>query len=169
MASEGPIVFITNLKEKLENAGKSQSSKYQKLGQVIKSNVDMENISRFVMGRYWNIASQEERKNFLIEYEKHFLKLCANNLHRYMKNSEMIIMSVRKIDNFSYLINTRLTYNDDELFNISYKVIQKEDSFLISDIIIAGISLVINQRTKFGEKFDSVGIINTIEELNKQE
>ncbi len=82
-----------------------------------------------------------------------------------MNNSEMTIMSSRAVDDATCLISTRFFYSDEEFTNIDFKVTRNVSSFLISDVVMNGISISINQRSQFSEKIDTYSIARVIDEL----
>ncbi|OWZ25446.1 toluene tolerance, Ttg2 family protein [Wolbachia endosymbiont of Wuchereria bancrofti] len=144
---------------------KDRERVYKKLQEIIQNNVDLKKISRFVMGKHWTLTTQEEREDFLREYEIYFTRLCIKILYKYMNNSEMTIMSSRAVDDATCLISTRFFYSDEEFTNIDFKVTRNVSSFLISDVVMNGISISINQRSQFSEKIDTYSIARVIDEL----
>lgn len=82
-----------------------------------------------------------------------------------MHDSEMIIMSTKAVDDETCLIGTRFSYGDEEFTNIDFKGTKNNSSFLISDVVMSGISIAINQRSQFSEKIDTHGIASVIAEL----
>ncbi|NSM56203.1 ABC transporter substrate-binding protein [Wolbachia endosymbiont of Atemnus politus] len=163
-------IFIHAMKQQVDSISTKENKKnrehmYKKLQGIIQNNVDLKEISRFVMGKHWTLTTQEERESFLKEYEVYLKRLCIKILYKYMNDSEMIIMGSRAIDDETCLISTRFSYGDEEFTNINFKVTKNDKSFLISDVEMNGISISINQRSQFSEKIDTYGIASVIEEL----
>ncbi|QOD38724.1 MlaC/ttg2D family ABC transporter substrate-binding protein [Candidatus Wolbachia massiliensis] len=162
-------VFVHAMKQQVDSISKENKKNrecmHKKLREVIQKNVNLKEISRFVMGKHWALTTQKEKEDFLREYEVYLTHLCVKILYKYMNNSEMIIMSSRAIDDKACLINTRFSYGDEEFTNIDFKVTKDEGSFLISDVAMNGISISINQRSQFSEKIDTYGIASVIDEL----
>ena len=110
--------------------------------------------------------SENERKEFLQEYERYFIQLCTKILDMHIGRGEMTIISTKKINDKEYLINTRLLYDESgEFINVDFRIIENDNSFLINDIIISGTSISIYQRSKFSEKIDTHGILHVTKEL----
>ncbi|WP_395463334.1 phospholipid-binding protein MlaC [Wolbachia endosymbiont of Cantharis cryptica] len=163
-------IFVHAMKQQVDSTSAKENKKnreyvYKKLQEIIQNNVNLKEISRFVMGKHWILTTQKERENFLREYEVYLMRLCAKILYKYMNGSEMIIMSSRAADDETCLISTRFSYGDEEFTNIDFKVTKNNSSFLISDVVMNGISISINQRSQFSEKIDMDGIASVIDEL----
>lgn len=166
----GHKTFVLAMKQQIDSISTKESRKNleyvrKKLQQVIQDNVNLQGISRFVIGKHWSLITQKEKEDFLKEYEVHLTRLCVKILHRYMNDSEMIIMSLRAVDDKTCLIGTRFSYGDGEFTNIDFKVTKSDSSFLINDVVMSGVSITINQRSQFSEKIDTYGIASVIDEL----
>jgi phospholipid transport system substrate-binding protein len=164
--------FIYELKNKIDNTifTVNKANQIKMLQEIIQDNVDIQKISRFVMGKHWRLTQEATRADFLREYEAHFVQLCIKILYNnIIKNCRMTIMGATKVDNQVYVVNTRFSHDDGEEFtNIDFRVTEKNGLFVISDIILSGMSISINQRTMFSKKIDTYGIEQIIKELKHE-
>lgn len=161
-------IFVHTMKQQVDGISTKENKKnrecvQKKLQEVIQNNVNLKGISQFVIGKHWALVKQKE--DFLREYEVYLTHLCVKILYKYMHDSEMIIMSTKAVDDETCLIGTRFSYGDEEFTNIDFKVTKNNSSFLISDVVMSGISIAINQRSQFSEKIDTHGIASVIDEL----
>ncbi|WCR54192.1 MAG: hypothetical protein PG981_001214 [Wolbachia endosymbiont of Ctenocephalides orientis wCori] len=158
--------FIFSMKKQVDSISVRESKKdiYAKLQEIIQNSVNTKEISRFVMGKYGVLATEKEKEDFLKEYEIYITRFCVKILYQHI-NSEMTIMSARAIDDETCLIGTRFSSGNEEFTNADFKVTKNGDYILISDVVMSGISISINQRSKFYEKIDERGIVSVIEEL----
>lgn len=166
----GHKTFVLAMKQQVDSISMKGNRKnsehiHEKLRKIIQNNVNLKEISRFVIGKYWNLSTQKEKEEFLKEYEVYLARLCAKILYKYINNSEMIIMSTKAVDDETCLIGTRFSYGDEEFTNIDFKVTKSDSSFLINDVVMSGISIAINQRSQFSEKIDTNGMASVIDEL----
>ncbi|MDR1139954.1 MAG: ABC transporter substrate-binding protein [Rickettsiales bacterium] len=163
-------IFVHAMKQQVDSIYTKEKKRnreyiYIKLQEIIRSNVNLKEISRFVMGKHWTLTTQEERESFLKEYEVYLTRLCVKILYKYMNNSEMTIMGSKAGDDGTCLVSTRFSYGDEEFTNIDFKVAKSNSSFLINDVVMNGISISINQRSQFSEKIDTYGIASVTSEL----
>lgn len=168
----GHKTFVLAMKQQVDNTSMKGNRKnlehvQEELLKIIQNNVDLKGISRFVIGKYWNLSIQKEKEEFLKEYEVYLARLCTKILYKYINNSEMIIMSTKAVDDETCLIGTRFSYGDEEFTNIDFKVTKSDSSFLINDVVMSGISISINQRSQFSEKIDTNGMASVIDELKR--
>ncbi|MDG7056045.1 MAG: ABC transporter substrate-binding protein [Wolbachia endosymbiont of Meromenopon meropis] len=163
-------IFVHAIKQQVDTLytkGKKKNREYiyKKLREIIQNNVNLKEISKFVMGKHWTLTTQEERESFLKEYEIYLTHLCVKILYHYINNSEMTIMNSQLCSDKACLINTRFSYTNERFTNIDFKVTKINSSFLINDVIMGGVSISISQRSQFNEKIDTHGIENVINEL----
>ncbi|WP_168464844.1 MlaC/ttg2D family ABC transporter substrate-binding protein [Wolbachia endosymbiont of Ctenocephalides felis wCfeT] len=162
-------IFIQTMKQQVDNifakGNKDRKYIYSKLQEMIHDHVDLKGISRFVMGKHWTMAPKREKAIFLREYEIYLTRLCTKIIYKYMNDSEMTVMSTRVVDDNTCLVNTRFSYGNEEFTNVDFKITKDGNSFSISDVVMSGISIAINQRSQFNEKIDMHSITNVIEEL----
>ncbi|OEY86931.1 organic solvent ABC transporter [Wolbachia pipientis] len=155
--------FIYALKNQMVS---TVGRKSQMLQSIIRNNLDLKKISRFIIGKHWVLSQDATREDFLREYEAYFVRLCTKILYDYIQSSEMSVMGTKKVDDRVCIINTRFSHSDNEEFtNIDFQVTKKDNSFLISDITVSGISVLINQRAQFNKRIDTYGIEQVIKEL----
>lgn len=165
---ENHKAFVYSLKQKIDDIliRGNEKSHHEKLQEIIQDSIDLKKVSQFVMGKHWILSTEKTKEDFVREYTTYFTRLCIKILNNYVGSSKMTIMSVKKVTDGVYIISTRFSYDENEGFNnIDFKIIECNNSFLIDDIVMSGMSITINQRTQFNEKIDTYGIASVIEEL----
>ncbi|MBV0899347.1 MAG: ABC transporter substrate-binding protein [Wolbachia endosymbiont of Fragariocoptes setiger] len=166
--SENYKTFLRKLKKQVDEVfvEKNRDSCHKRLQKIVQDNVDLKKISHFVIGKHWLLISENERKEFLQEYERYFIQLCTKILDVHISRGELTIISTKKINEKEHLVNTRLLYDESgDFINIDFRIIENDNSFLINDIIISGTSISIYQRSQFSEKIDIHGISHVTKEL----
>lgn len=166
--SENYKTFLHKLKKQVDEifVEKNRDSCHKRLQKIVQDNVDLKKISHFVIGKHWLLISENERKEFLQEYERYFIQLCTKILDVHISRGELTIISTKKINEKEHLVNTRLLYDESgDFINIDFRIIENDNSFLINDIIISGTSISIYQRSQFSEKIDTHGISHVTKEL----
>ncbi|WP_339046325.1 ABC transporter substrate-binding protein [Candidatus Mesenet endosymbiont of Agriotes lineatus] len=158
--------FIRSLNYQINNiSGESKEHDYQELRKIIKENIDIRKMAKFVMGKHWQLASEEEKEVFIKEYSTYLEHLYVSNLYKF-KGNKVTVIGNQHLENNSYLVSTRLSNNND-FTNMSYKLRKSNDSFCITDITVDGININIIQRLKFEQKIEDHGLKNIIATLKQ--
>ncbi|XGA08091.1 MAG: ABC transporter substrate-binding protein [Wolbachia endosymbiont of Xenopsylla cheopis] len=158
--------FIRSLNYQINSiSGESKESSYQELRRVIEENIDIQRMTKLVMGKHWQLLSAEEKEAFIQEYSIYLEHLYVNYLYKF-KDDKVTIIGNRYLGNNNYLVSTRFSSNND-FINMNYKLRKSDDSFYITDITVNGISVVVTQRLKFEQKIEELGLKNIITTLKQ--
>ena len=107
-------------------------------------------IGRFVLGRNWNAATPQQREDYLnlfqeiiaITYSKRFVDYSGHKIevtgHRFSKRKYIFVKS--KIYN---------PKNKTANINVTWRLLPKNLSFKIVDVVIEGVSMGVTQRNEY--------------------
>ena len=147
--------FLENLQERaasrLGDTSLSEQEKEDLFRQLFNENFDVPAIGRFVIGRYWRGAPEEERNAFLAVFEdamvQRFLPLLAEN------SSERFQIGTVTLDSRNEdmaLIESRIDRAGAEPYRVSWRVRESDGEFKILDIVAEGVSMAITLRSEYG-------------------
>ncbi len=120
------------------------------------SNVNMEAVSRFALGRYVHTASEQD----LAAYDAAFRTYLADQLQTHLGNFaggdfEIVDTVAREADDV--IVETRVTNTEGEELPVSWRVKSFEGDWQIIDVEFEGLWLVIEQRAQFQATLDANG------------
>ncbi|MEE3003360.1 MAG: ABC transporter substrate-binding protein [Pseudomonadota bacterium] len=180
-ADSDPVTMMEKLSNNLTqqlDANKSKVSDPAVVGNIIKQTlipkVDKEYMSQLVVGpRYWKDASQDEKVEFIKQFETMVTNTYARIFSAY-SNQEVKIFPYRgdasklqKIEIKSFVIAS-----SKSRFKVIYKLIKDDnDSWLIYDFSIDGISMIGSYKSQFAPVLASdglKGLIDNMREHNKK-
>tara|TARA_B100000674_G_scaffold203955_1_gene166574 strand:+ start:962 stop:1552 length:591 start_codon:yes stop_codon:yes gene_type:complete len=146
-------VFVqstVNRASKILSENISKDEKIEKLKIVAKETVDIKGIGFYTLGPKRKNLSDEEKKEYLILFEKYFLKSFSNRLSEYT-NPKIDVMN-REVLNKNYTIVNSILQGTKERpeIKIDWRIYTKNpDNPLIRDLIIEGLSLARTQKEEF--------------------
>ena len=125
--------------------------------EILTDTFALKTIARFTLGRYWRIASPEQRKEYRRLFED-FLVLAYANRFRDLAGVELRIASVREINERDSLVASELsTRGAEQSVRIAWRVRQTRQGLRIVDVIVNGISMSVTQRDQFAAAIRSAG------------
>jgi phospholipid transport system substrate-binding protein len=151
----------------ISNKAYNKEQKLQKLEAVFSSSVDFQWVGRFVMGRYWKQASEEQKNRYLSEYAKFLLLNYTSRFANYSGGS-FKVNSSREDGDGEYTVSTQMQTSEianGEPFFIDYRIHKVDKSYKIFDVIVEGVSLLTTQRTEFSSVINNKGIDYLINQL----
>ncbi|HEX6978302.1 MAG TPA: ABC transporter substrate-binding protein [Alphaproteobacteria bacterium] len=140
------------------------SAKAERLEEVFRRGFDFEAIGRFILGRYWNTASAQQRKEFLAAFTDFVTRSYARRLADETV-SGFNITNVRDLGDGDYLARTEILRGNSAPLNYEWRVRQTDNGMRIVDIIIEGVSLLVTQRSDFTSVVQREGMDGLIRTL----
>lgn len=134
----------------------------RRFARLIAENLDTPRIARFVLGRYWNAASERERDDFIEVYPTYLARAFGERIGQF-SGAMVSISNVKPTDGEIRVTTTieflgpRPTMANVSKTEITWLVRSTPDGLKIEDIDYQGISLELQQRTDLTGTITRVG------------
>ena len=130
--------------------------KNSKLSDLALKTVDIKGIGFYSLGKYKKKMSDEEIKEYLLLFEKYFLKSFTSRLTDY-SDPKIEVHSVEVLNPKYTMVKSLLIATDDKPeVKIEWRVYTKDiDKPLIRDLIIEGLSLARTQKEEFASVIET--------------
>lgn len=156
----------------LSNKNLSKEKKKQDIEKLFRENVDIQWIGKFVLGRFWRQISEEQKKNYLKEYETFLVRHYATRFTDYTSGS-FTITGIRDDGDNEFFVNMQIKSDEagEEPIIVDYRVRHDKgtkNQFMIFDIIVEGVSMITTQRSEFNSVMTNKGIEYLTSQLAKK-
>jgi phospholipid transport system substrate-binding protein len=170
-ASPDPAAFIDNLDTQLraECTDASPEQKLARFHQLFRQDFDVPGIARFVLGRYWQLASPSEQREFLSLFEDYIVRTYSTRLSRYADSGDLprVIGSRLAPDGTVVSSQLRLANGGGPKagghgptvlpINIDWRPTAQNGSYKITDVIVDDISMAASERSEFASVIERGG------------
>ena len=151
--SNDPKQFITEIVDetkKILNATDSKEIKEKKLSKMALKTVDIKGIGYYTLGSYRKQLSDEQLEEYLILFEKYFLKSFTSRLTDY-SDPKIEVLAVEILNpKYTIVRSLLIATNKRPEVKIDWRVYTKNpDKPLIRDLMIEGLSLARTQKEEF--------------------
>ena len=156
------IAEILNEASQILSSSDPVESKIIKLNNIAETNVDINGIGMYTLGKYRKNLNQEQKIKYTKLFKSYFLKSFSSRLVDY-SDPKIRVVSEKKINEKYTIVNTVLeeTSKNPEV-KIDWRIYTKNpERPLIRDLIVEGLSLARTQK----EEFKSI-IQNNDEDIN---
>jgi phospholipid transport system substrate-binding protein len=150
-AAADPAAMISNLGSRaLEVLGKdaTQSQRVARFRQLLREDFDVPGIGRFVLGRYWNQASEEQRAEFVKLFEDYIAMAYATRLAEYTGETLKVTGSRPEADG-AIVSSQILRPAGAAPVKVDWRLTGRDGNYKISDVSVDGISMAVTQRSEF--------------------
>ena len=150
-AAADPTALISSLGSRaLEVLGKgtSESQRVARFRELLREDFDVPGIARFVLGRYWNTASEEERREFVKLFEEYVARAYATRLAEYA--GEQFKVTGSRPDGDGAVVSSQILRPAGSApIKVDWRLSGRNGIYKISDVAVDGISMAVTQRSEF--------------------
>jgi phospholipid transport system substrate-binding protein len=149
----------------LDDKQLSTEAREAKFRSLLENNFDMPRISKFVLGRYWNDANDQEKQQFAKLFEEYIVRSYAQRFSEY-SGEEVKIANSRPESETTTIVSSRIIRpNGAPPAKVDWRVRKDNNDFKIVDVDVEGVSMVLTQREEFSTVIQHNG--GTVAGLNK--
>ena len=127
----------------------SAGERQARLGPYLQRVVDEDGVARFCLGRYWQVATPEQRTEYLRLFRITLLRGVVNRLGDYQSGSVKVVVNtpVQKAD--GVYVPTIVERAGNKPVNITWMVTEAAGTLRISDVVAEGMSLRVTQKNDY--------------------
>jgi phospholipid transport system substrate-binding protein len=136
--------------------GKSLSEDEQRFMGLLEAYFDLPGGSKFVLGRYWKVASEAQRADFQRLFEKLLAQSYAKTFAQYA-GERFQVTGGRVEDDGSVTVNSHIDRLNGDVIHIDWRIEDQAGRLRITDFTVEGISLRITHRSDIASAIQSEG------------
>jgi phospholipid transport system substrate-binding protein len=161
--------FITTLINQaltdLANPQVTPADREKAFRRLLLADFDMPRIAKFVLGRYWNGANDQERQNFQALFEDYIIHSYSVRFSSY-SGQEVKVTAARPESDTTTIVMTSIAQpNGAPPTKVDWRVRKEDSDFKIVDVDVEGVSMLITQREQFSTVIQRSG--GTVAGLNQ--
>jgi phospholipid transport system substrate-binding protein len=145
--------------------------KRQGFDTLLSEHFDMATIGRFVLGRYWRVATPAEKDRYLSRFKKIVVETYANRFSAY-DGQRLRVINAARLDTRYVIVNSEIYHPDRAapVYRVDWRLIDRKGALKIIDVVIEGVSLSIAQRSEYGAYIRANGgkIANLLVAMDRQ-
>jgi phospholipid transport system substrate-binding protein len=115
---------------------------------LLREDFDVPGIARFVLGRYWNIATEQQRAEFVKLFEDYIALAYSTRLAEYTGETFKVVGSRPDADG-AIVTSQILRPAGAAPVKLDWRVTGRDGAYKISDVAVDGISMAVTQRSEF--------------------
>ena len=153
LASKEPTILITEIVNEASvilSSNDPVESKIIKLNNIAETNVDIEGIGLYTLGKYRKKLNENQKIKYKKLFNRYFLKSFSSRLVDY-SDPKISVVSEKKLNDKYTIVNTVLEETSkNPQIKIDWRIYTKNpERPLIRDLIVEGLSLARTQKEEF--------------------
>lgn len=162
---------LAKLRSERETLRQKPTELYRLVNQLIIPHFDFRRMSQWVLGRYWRTASEDQRKEFIVQFRTLLVRTYATALLEY-SDQDIQYMPVQAPNGAKTVtVKTKVERPGTSPIPINYSMHVHDGTWKVFDVAVDGVSLVSTYRSTFASQIrqDGLGtLINNLKKRNKE-
>ncbi len=150
---DNAVAMVENLTkegiEKIINSDAPHEEKTRIFKTLFTENLDLDFIGKYVLGRYWRIATPAQQKEFIALYKEFNVKTWSKRFDEF-KGKSFIFKGTTPSNNANQVfVDTEVPMSEGKPISVKWRVADKKGDIKIIDIIIENVSLAQTARNEY--------------------
>ena len=117
------------------------------LGKQINQMIDLQGISVYTLQKHWKTLDGPKRESFVALFTELLTKVAYPNAGKFLLDLEVSVRKEKKRRN-NIMIYTSVIHEEEGRIDIDFKLAPADNTWLVQDVYLDGVSLVRNLRTQ---------------------
>jgi phospholipid transport system substrate-binding protein len=152
-AAADPAGFINELVndalKTLDNKQLTTEDRDKEFRRLLDTDFDIPRIARFVLGRYWNEASDQDKQQFQKLFEEYIVRSYAQRFSQYSGEQVKVVGSRPESETSTLVQSQVIRASGAPPAKVDWRVRKDGGAFKIIDVDVEGVSMVLTQREEF--------------------
>lgn len=123
----------------------TQKERFETFERILNTNFDMDKIARFVLGRYWKVATEDEKTEYVSLFENMIVQVYSKRFDDY-SGQKFEVRGSKEIGRGDIIVNSAiLSPNGTPPVSVDWRLRKGK----IIDVIVEGVSMSVTQRSEF--------------------
>jgi phospholipid transport system substrate-binding protein len=163
-----PQLIVKTAADQLQAAMKENppTGNYQRASQIVteilEPHVDFVRVSALVLGKHWKRATSDQKKRFMKEFRNLLVRTYAVAFSEYSEWDIHYIPLKFSPEDKKVFVKTEIVRPSAPPVSVDYRMVRKDNSWKVYDVVIEGISFITNYRTTFKNEVARSGSLDSV-------
>jgi len=152
--------FIQGLGEEavrtFSDKGLPREQALRRFQSLLHKGFDVPYIGRWVLGRFWNQATEQQQGDYQRLFEQLIIKTYAGRFLEY-SGETFKVTGVRTEGDSDSMVSTQIVRPNGPPVNLDWRVRRRDGHFKIIDVVVEGVSMGVTQRQEFASVIQQNG------------
>jgi phospholipid transport system substrate-binding protein len=152
----GFMIQLLNRAIEVLNDKASPAERRERFRQLFDADFDAPAIARFVLGRYWRLASAAERQEFLRLFKDYVVYVYTARLSDF--SGETFKVRGSRADQDAFIVSTDIFGpRATAPLKVDWRLVSDDGAYKIADVVVEGVSLMVTERSEFASVIERHG------------
>jgi len=142
----------------------SEATRKTKIINEVDKVIDSDWLARFVLGKNYKNASDQQKSRFLTLYRQFMINTYGPKFKNY-NGREFNVLSVNEQNGFYIAKCEFIPHDSDKSISVDFRVKEREGKLFVLDFVAEGVSLIETQRSEFNSTISQKGMDKFMDDL----
>ena len=168
VVEEAAAILDKQLAERKDEIAKDKEALYALIDEILLPRFDRKYSATLVLGAHWRTATPEQREAFIAAFYKSLRNRYAEGILKF-EQSNIDVQPFRGDETKKRAtVKTVVTLGDGKTVIVNYGVVNRDGRWLIFDVVIEGISYIVNFRAEVNSEIQNTSLDALIERLQSE-
>lgn len=124
---------------------------------LLRDNFDLNTIGRFAMGKYWRVATPQQRADYSRLFETMIVRVYSERFASY-NGQKLSVDGSKELSDTDTMVQSRIIPTDNSSpVKVEWRVRKSGGTFKVVDIVVEGVSMSVTQRSDFSAVIEKGG------------
>lgn len=148
----------------LRDPGLPKAERERQLGVLLTEDFDTARIARYVLGRYWMVANDNERRDFARLFRDWVVRTYTDRLVQY-GNETVKVTGSRPESETDAVVTSEIVHPSGPPTHVGWRVSRRTGDYRVIDIDVEGVSMALTERDEIAATIQRNG--GTVASLNR--
>ena len=125
------------------------AARFGRFHALVGDSFDVPWLARFVTGKYWDAATDEDRRRFTAAFATYVTELVTTRFARYT-TERFVVLARRDVADGTAIVSSEVVHpNAAEPDRVDWRVAKTDGGFRIRDVSVSGVSIAETKRSEF--------------------
>lgn len=157
-AAQDPRAFVSALgRQAIEvlGPGVPAAQRLARFRSLFHDDFDVPGIGRFVLGRYWRLATPQEQQEFLKLFQEYIVRAYSARLGAYAGEPFRVIGA--RPNGAETVVTSEILRSNGAPVQVDWLLIERDGQYKITDVYVGGVSMKVTQRDEFASVIQRSG------------
>ena len=159
-SKDDPAAFLREFSSEavgvLADTGLTENQREVEFRRLFTTGFDVDAISRFVLGRYWRVATKPEKREYRGLFEDFIIESYSRRLNGY-SGETLAVGAVRPLGETGAMVSSQIRRPEAPPVKVDWRLRNKAGAWRILDIEVEGVSLAVTYRAEFSTVITNAG------------
>lgn len=156
-----PKLFVAHLADTamqtMTGKGIPDSDRASRFRALFTTDVDMHEIGRFVLGRYWRGATAEQQQEFLHAFEDIVVLTWSTRFKDYGGDLKHTVTNATADGEHGFIVESKVDRDRQQPIQLQWRVRETDAGLRVVDLVVEGSSMAITYRSEYASVIQANG------------